>query len=720
MHWLGIQATAPSLCFFLLFSFLPFGYPNALVSKQKQQGETASCQTNASAGSSREIEELIGRGPPILVPLHFTNITSWSGSVCEPNDVFNIFPGQYDPFAVKDFFQITVGFGELSLSEAKMIDVAWDLIVGRVGQVILAFCTWKAFSTYVRNSMHRHPVTYSTFWTAFMDGQPSMYSTLHLMRDGAFGGVGQSRASMAFFAIAMPFVLAFPTMASTMTGYRAKAGAFVTDSKNNLMAVDSFVPVLYAVHDGQRINLTENYMVTIGPWQRITRAISRPSDFEGTKYQTYTRSCSRNDPLCASARYVSDYAQTYGFMGLDSSTGRMNNIETQFNGIRLPSPALNISAFYIPGFTVWFGKDWIDPRTNTQPFEDIGNARFLVSRAPEETYTLDYIQEHGSCQALEAYQWGFSYLQIIVVSAMLFVWTIGICLTWTKAHLSLLQQANPRVPTKYEATIMLASDIHLSLRPDNKPDVHQSIDRCINQDLKGGRISVFETTNPTDVDLWKELSNWIKHNKWWFAGLIILTPYSLFGWALAPLALFVFVVVLNTAIILALANIRTPREIQILPSNHFAIPKRPFPNTNHRTKMQRIVLLRQVTPLTQALRPPFLAAVPQRHFRHVSSDQSASPKRFQATGPKIPSGPAKPRYFSESPIPQEDGELYRAMREEFWLRRRNDVSDGIISRMESTYQSRLEAVDAMLDQLESRVLELERKRNGQDNSSRGK
>jgi hypothetical protein len=64
----------------------------------------------------------------ILVPLHFTSITSWSGSVCEPNDAFNIYPGRYNPFAVEDFFQITVGFGEFSFSEAKMIDVAWDLV----------------------------------------------------------------------------------------------------------------------------------------------------------------------------------------------------------------------------------------------------------------------------------------------------------------------------------------------------------------------------------------------------------------------------------------------------------------------------------------------------------------------------------------------------------------------------------------------------------------
>jgi hypothetical protein len=94
----------------------------------------------------------------------------------------------------------------------------------------------------------------------------------------------------------------------------------------------------------------------------------------------------------------------YGFMGLDNNTGGINDIETQFNGIRLPRPALNISAFYVPGLSIWFGKDWVDPRTNTQPYKDISNVRLSVPGAPEVAYTLDYIQKHGSCQALEVSQ----------------------------------------------------------------------------------------------------------------------------------------------------------------------------------------------------------------------------------------------------------------------------------------------------------------------------
>ena len=56
-------------------------------------------------------------------------------------------------------------------------------MVGRFGQSILAFFTWKAVSAYIKNSMYMDPVTYDTYWVAFMDGQPSFLSVFRITRD---------------------------------------------------------------------------------------------------------------------------------------------------------------------------------------------------------------------------------------------------------------------------------------------------------------------------------------------------------------------------------------------------------------------------------------------------------------------------------------------------------------------------------------------------------
>jgi hypothetical protein len=66
-------------------------------------------------------------------------------------------------------------------------------------------------------------------------------------------------------------------------------------------------------------------------------------------------------------------------------------------------PALNISAFYIPPYMTdyyrFYGNTWTDPRTNQSPYANSSN-RALMARSGNTTYSLAYIEENGSCQAV--------------------------------------------------------------------------------------------------------------------------------------------------------------------------------------------------------------------------------------------------------------------------------------------------------------------------------
>lgn len=61
----------------------------------------------------------------IMVPL------LWSGyymsSACLPDGTFSIYE-IYDPWDINGFFQITSGFGELTFTQAKVVDVVWDVV----------------------------------------------------------------------------------------------------------------------------------------------------------------------------------------------------------------------------------------------------------------------------------------------------------------------------------------------------------------------------------------------------------------------------------------------------------------------------------------------------------------------------------------------------------------------------------------------------------------
>lgn len=72
----------------------------------------------------------------------------------------------------------------------------------------------------------------------------------------------KSMTAMIFMAVTMLFVLAWPTVASAMTGYDSNNVAFVKIKDGSLIPFASFIPLLYVIHDGSRIDgLTDEYLV---------------------------------------------------------------------------------------------------------------------------------------------------------------------------------------------------------------------------------------------------------------------------------------------------------------------------------------------------------------------------------------------------------------------------------------------------------------------------
>jgi hypothetical protein len=137
-------------------------------------------------------------------------------------------------------------------------------VIGRLGQSIMAYYSWKAFSAYVRVSMDSIPVTFDTFFAIYLEEAASLKSTAKLIRDFATRQGLRSRLAMAYIVTTMLFLLAWPTLASAMTGYTAAEGAYVFDNDGNLLSIAGFHQVLYVIHDGWRIGLKGNHLVAYG------------------------------------------------------------------------------------------------------------------------------------------------------------------------------------------------------------------------------------------------------------------------------------------------------------------------------------------------------------------------------------------------------------------------------------------------------------------------
>lgn len=80
-----------------------------------------------------------------------------------------------------------------------------------------------------------------------------------LIRDFVWRHSLTSKAAMIFMIATMVLVLIFPSFGSAMTGYTPNLKAFIPEGENTSVAFESFEIVLFTLHDGSRINYTNEY-----------------------------------------------------------------------------------------------------------------------------------------------------------------------------------------------------------------------------------------------------------------------------------------------------------------------------------------------------------------------------------------------------------------------------------------------------------------------------
>ncbi|KAI0543760.1 hypothetical protein F4679DRAFT_567475 [Xylaria curta] len=146
----------------------------------------------------------------------------------------------HDLWRISDFFQVNIAIGNLTFTQAKVADISWDLVVGRGGQAILSFITWKVFVDYAALSMTTRPITFATYRTLFAETGPSLSSTIRLIHDFIrYKGLASKLAS-AFIIYSMILALVLPILAGAATGYVPVNEAFIRDFDSNLVEFSRF------------------------------------------------------------------------------------------------------------------------------------------------------------------------------------------------------------------------------------------------------------------------------------------------------------------------------------------------------------------------------------------------------------------------------------------------------------------------------------------------
>ena len=165
------------------------------------------------------------------------------------------------------FLSITLGFGSFSFAAAKGIDICWDLIVGRGGQILLAVLSYPVIRRSLSSYMERRSVHYRVY-ASFAFDKISLITlasiTCELLRRRKIAGRwNQKRLRLLdwhFLGLAsvLVYILAFPTMISVMTGYQATFTPLVTRPDNKLlMKASELQKPIFVLIDGDRIGLPD-------------------------------------------------------------------------------------------------------------------------------------------------------------------------------------------------------------------------------------------------------------------------------------------------------------------------------------------------------------------------------------------------------------------------------------------------------------------------------
>lgn len=167
---------------------------------------------------------------------------------------------------IQSAFQINLrGAAHLNFGEAKMIDLFFDLLVGQGGRFLMAAISYIVFMDALLRSMEITPISYKLY-ASLAFSSTSLAATWHSFRAVSTTKGWRAKIYLIWCALAMLYVLAFPTLIETATGYVSPSyagfniqnGTMVTAESDDLLSCLN-------VTGGRLIGLDHNYTQVYGP-----------------------------------------------------------------------------------------------------------------------------------------------------------------------------------------------------------------------------------------------------------------------------------------------------------------------------------------------------------------------------------------------------------------------------------------------------------------------
>lgn len=495
-------------------------------------------------------------------PRDFTNDTS--NDLCKPDASFVLSSDDYDPWRRDSVFAISLSFGSYSFGTAKLIDFCWDVCVGRGAQAGLAVFSYRVFTKGLSRTMETSSVSHDTFKAVTVQSGTASGITV-LGKDFFKNRTPRAKLAIFWTILAGVFVLVVPTWLSAMTGYTADITAYVSDRDGNLIRAANFRPVIYTIHDAERIGagFQNNTQISV-PWDStgiqleydasygcfpldsISADDAQNVNFSIPSSTIYTSGSPTSSDWhdCRLLWAVSRYVFDYGFLAKSTVLNTTFHRPEDLNMTTLVhiSPSLNISAYFATPSTIngslpddpWYGapygQQWKNPDDGQYTF-NVNNPVFLDA-ASQTMYNLTELNAAGSCQqnGQVRYKWGFSFLLLYFFVVALLIWTIGMWVFYLDSWLhSRLDNEHAQMGVE-RAILDLSESMHTKLGPDQ---IQLRTNSQIQPFVKSNTLTYSTLPMKTLAVTrwtrfrwwWKEflVKQWAKEEKWWLGLLTFFT-----------------------------------------------------------------------------------------------------------------------------------------------------------------------------------------------------
>jgi hypothetical protein len=170
------------------------------------------------------------------------------------------------------YFTINIAFGSFPFSTAKVIDAAWDAVVGRGGQFLAAMVAYRTLRRSLTLTMESCTVPMTAVISLYCQ-QIQLIPVGRLIKTMFWhrGSVhpiwrlpflrGRARFGIQIFVCT--YVLLFATLASVMTGYTAQLTGFFDPGANptsQLLPIKQLVEPRFTLYDGVRVGLPDTIL----------------------------------------------------------------------------------------------------------------------------------------------------------------------------------------------------------------------------------------------------------------------------------------------------------------------------------------------------------------------------------------------------------------------------------------------------------------------------